>query len=121
MATQIEVWLDESGQFVRQRAVGDVDVEAFKRIDDETARLIQGLRDPQSVRILFDARECGKASYQARRAMVETQHRPDLHRIAVFGAPRVGRLMMRFVLVVSGEKKIGVFAGEREAIEWLLS
>jgi hypothetical protein len=121
MAAQIEVWLDEGGQFVRQRVVGDMDAEDFKRLDDETAKVAQELPDPQRVKILFDARESKKASYQARRAAIETLRRPTLYRMAAFGALPIGRLMMRFVIMVSGVKNVRMFEGEKEAIEWLLS
>jgi hypothetical protein len=121
MAVKIEVWLDESGQFVRQRFVGDLETEDFKRLDDETAKVVEQLRDPHCVRILFDARESKKASHRARRAAIETLRRPALHRLAGFGASSVGRMMMRFVVMVSGVKNVRMFETEQQAIEWLLS
>jgi hypothetical protein len=121
MAARIEVWLDEGGQFIRQRFVGDLDADDFKRLDNETAKVVEQLPDPRRVRILFDARESRKASYQARRAAIETFRRPALYRLAGFGAGSVGRIMMRFVILVSGAKNVRMFEAEREAIEWLLS
>jgi hypothetical protein len=121
MAAKIETWLDDDRRFIRQRVVGDMDGDGFRRLDDETVKLADKLRDPKHVKILFDASESGKASFQARRAMVQTLKRPLLDRLAVFGANPVGRLMMRFILMVSGEKKIRFFDDERQAIEWLVS
>jgi hypothetical protein len=121
MAAEIEVWLDESRQIIRQRVVGNLDVEDFKRLDDETAKAAAQLRDPERVRILFDARQSRKASYQARRAAIETLQRPALHRMAGFGAAPIGRMMMRFVIMVSGVKNVRLFESEQQAIEWLLS
>jgi hypothetical protein len=121
MTAQVEAWLDDDRRFIRQRVVGDMDAEGFNRLDDETVKFAQQLRDPKCVKILFDAREAGRASFQARRAMVRTLQRPLLSRLAVFGAQPVGRLMIRFILRVSGETKIRFFDEEKEAIEWLVS
>jgi hypothetical protein len=121
MAAQIEVWLDEGGQFIRQRFAGNLDAEDFKRLDEQTAKVAEQLCDPRCVKILFDARESNKASYQARRAAIETLRRPTLHRMAGFGASPVGRMMMRFVVTVSGVKNVRMFETEQQAIEWLLS
>jgi hypothetical protein len=41
--------------------------------------------------------------------------------MAVFGAAPVGRMMLRFVVMVSGVKNVRLFDEEREAVEWLLS
>jgi hypothetical protein len=121
LATKIEAWLDDDRRFIRQRVVGEMDEAGFKRLDEATVKLAEQLRDPERVMILFDARESGRASFQARRAMIQTLHRPLLRRIAVFGANPVGRLMMRFIWTVSGEKKIRFFGEEKEAVEWLRS
>jgi hypothetical protein len=121
MTAQVETWIDDDRRFIRQRVVGDMDAEGFKRLDDQTVKLAEQLRDPQRVMILFDASEAGRASFQARRSMIQTLQRPLLGRIAVFGAKPVGRLMIRFILRVSGVKKIRFFDDERQAIEWLLS
>jgi hypothetical protein len=121
MPPQIEAWLDDDRRFIRQRVVGDMDVEGFKQLDVATLKLAQQLRDPKRVMILFDARMSAKASFQARREMAQTLSRPLLQRIAVFGAGRIGRLMLRFIMTVSGEKKIRFFADEKEAVEWLSS
>jgi hypothetical protein len=121
MTAKVNAWLDDDRRFVRQRVEGDMDAEGFNRLDDETVKLAAQLRDPKCVMILFDAREAGRASFQARRAMVQTLQRPLLSRLAVFGAKPVGRLMMRFILRVSGQKKIRFFDEEKEAVEWLLS
>jgi hypothetical protein len=121
MAAKVEAWLDDDRRFIRQRVEGDMDDESFRRLDDETVKLAEQLRDPSRVMILLDAREAGKASFQARRAMIQTLRRPLLQRIAAFGSKPVGRLMMRFILMVSGVKKIRLFDGEKEAVDWLLS
>jgi hypothetical protein len=121
MAAQIEAWLDDERRFIRQRVVGDMDEREFARLDEMTVNLAEQLRDPSRVLILFDGRESGKASFQARRAMVSCLKRPLLARLAVFGATPVGRLMMRFITMVSGQQKIRFFGDEKEAVEWLLS
>lgn len=121
MTAKVEAWLDDDRRFIRQRVRGDMGAADFDRLDGETVKLAEKLRDPERVMILFDARESGKASYQARRAMVQTLRRPPLHRLAVFGAGPVGRLMMKFILRVSGVQKIRFFDDERQAVEWLVS
>jgi hypothetical protein len=121
MATKIEVWLDEDRQVIRQKVVGNLVAEDFKCLDEQTVKVAQRLRDPERVRILFDARESKKASYQARREAIETLRRPTLYRMAGFGATPVGRMMMRFVVMVAGVKHVRMFERETEALEWLLS
>jgi hypothetical protein len=121
MAAKIEVWLDEERRFIRQRIDGYVDAEDFKRLEAEMQRLGPEVRDPQNVLILFDATKAAKATFQARRAMVRALGRPTLKRMAIVNATLVGRMMSRFINVVSGLNKIRMFDDEREAIEWLLS
>jgi hypothetical protein len=121
MNAHVEAWLDDELRFIRQRVVGDMDADSFKRLDDQTVKLAERLRDPERVMVLFDGREAGRASFQARRAMVQTLQRPALERLAVYGATPVGRMMVRFILRVSGVKKIRFFDRETEALEWLLS
>jgi hypothetical protein len=121
MPAKIDVWLDEERQIVRQVVVGDMDADDFMRLDAETTRVVHHLRDPGCVKILFDSRQSEKASQKARRLAMETLRRPALYRLSVFGASRVARMMMRFIVLVSGEKKIRAFDREKEALDWLLS
>jgi hypothetical protein len=121
MAATIELRLDEERRFIRQRIAGDLDAADFKRLEDETGRLAQQVRDPDKVLILFDASEAGKGNMQARRAMVRELRRPTLRRMAVVKPTAIGRVMIRFILTVSGLDKIRVFEDEKQAIEWLLS
>jgi hypothetical protein len=121
MAAKIEIWLDDERRFIRQRIEGDVDAVEFKRVEDETQALVSQLRDPENVLILVDASKAGKGTSQARRSMVRSLGRTNLCRMAVFNPRPIGRIMVRFMLTVSGVKKMRVFEGEQAAIEWLLS
>jgi hypothetical protein len=121
MAAKIEVWLDEGRRFIRQRIEGDVDAEDFQRLEDETAKLVPQVKDPENVLILFDASKAAKGTFQARRAMIRSLGRTALRRMAVVAPSAIGRVMVRFILTVSGVNKMRVFDEERAAIEWLLS
>ena len=121
MGAKIEVWLDEDRRFIRQRIDGQLDVEDFQRLDEETQKLAADLRDPQAVLILFDARRFGVTTRRARRAMLRTLERPTLRRIAGYGAGGLGRVMAHFMVVMSGLDKLRMFLTETEAIQWLLS
>jgi ribosomal protein S28E/S33 len=119
MAAKIEVWLDDERRFIRQCVQGDVSVDDFLRLRDQTKLAAERLLDPGRVLVLFDARGTGKASPAARRAMIGEVG--SVHRIAFFGATRIGRVIARFMLVWAGKHKIGVFRDEQEAIAWLMS
>jgi hypothetical protein len=121
MAAKIEVWLDDDRRFIRQRIVGDVDAEDFQRLEDELGQLVPQVRDPENVLILFEAGEAAKGTFQARRAMIRSMGRSALRRMAVVNPRPIGRVMVRFILTVSGAHKMRVFNDERAAIEWLLS
>jgi hypothetical protein len=121
MAGTAEIWLDPERRFIRQRVVGDINLADFKRIEDETRRLAKELRDPDRVGVLFDGRNAQKPSFPARRAMLQLLRDPTLPRIAFCGATPVGRLLVRFMALAVGVKKVRVFEREEEAIEWLLS
>jgi hypothetical protein len=121
MAAKIEVWLDDDRRFIRQRIEGDVSVEDFQRLEDEMAKFVPQVLDPENVLILFDASKAAKGTFQARREMIRSLNRPALRRMAVVAPSAVGRVMVRFILTVSGVNKMRAFNDERAAIEWLLS
>jgi hypothetical protein len=121
MTAKIEVWLDEDRRFVRQRIEGDMSTEDFQRVEHEMDKLVPQVQDPQNVLVLFDASKAAKGTSQARRAMVRLLGHAALRRLAVVNPSAIGRVMVRFMLMVSGVNKIRIFDGERAAIEWLLS
>jgi hypothetical protein len=121
MTGTIEIWLDDERRFIRQRVEGNLDLDGFQRILDDTQRLAKELRDPAHVGILFDARKAQKASFRARRAMLHVLNDPKMPRIAFWGATPLGRLLARFMIALAGVKKVRMFECETEAIEWLLS
>jgi hypothetical protein len=121
MAATIEVWLDDDRRFIRQRIEGDMDAADFERLENEMKRLVPQVKDPENVLILVHAEKTAKGTAQARRGMVRSLLRPALRRMAVVNPNAIGRVMVRFMLTVSGVKKIRMFKEEREAIEWLLS
>jgi hypothetical protein len=121
IAATIEVWLEDDRRVIRQRIAGNVDVDDFLRLERQTAELSNQLHDPAVVLVLCDARRIGTATFRARREMLRPLKRPELRRIAMYGAPPLGRLMARFMSLVLGSDKLRMFAGEEEALEWLLS
>jgi hypothetical protein len=121
MTGRIETWLDEERRFIRQRVDGDIDLDDFERMVDDTQRLAKELRDPARPGILLDARGAQKASFRARRAMVQQLGEPTLPRIAFWGATPVARVLARFMIAFAGIKKVRMFEREDEAIDWLLS
>jgi hypothetical protein len=121
MAAKIEVWLDDDRRFVRQRIDGDMTAEDFQHLEDEMQRLVPQVLDPENVMILFDATRAAKGTSQARRAMVRSLGRTALRRLAVVNPSAIGRVMVRFMLTVSGVKKVRIFDDEKAAIDWLMS
>jgi hypothetical protein len=121
MAAKIEVWLDDERRFVRQRIEGDISLEDFRRLEGQIEALVPRVRDPENVLILFDAREAAKVALEARRAMAQSLGRANLRRMAVVQPSLIGRIMVRFMMAVSGQRKIGIFEEEDRAVQWLLS
>jgi len=121
MGATIEISLDEDRRIVRQRIDGDLNADVYQQVDEQTQKLAAELRDPANVLILVDGRKLGKADHVARQALMHTLDRPTLNRLAVFGPNLVGRVMARFIIMVSGVKKMRLFENERDAVEWLLS
>ena len=121
MGAKIEVWVDEDRRIIRQRIEGDLDLEDFGRLEEETETVARELGDPGAVLILVDGRNLGRPALRARARMLRTLERPSLRRIAMFGAGAAGRAMARLLSMMLRVKKLRVFGDEKQAIEWLLS
>ena len=121
MPARFEVTLDEEHQIIRQWVDGHLDLETFERLEAETEVCVQRLRDPGRVCVLVNAPKLGHSKAEARRTMARSLKRPNLYRLAVYDATPIGRVMIRFMSVVSGVDKARAFATEAEAVAWLLS
>jgi hypothetical protein len=116
-----DTWLDEKRQIIRQRVAGDIDVDRFSILEAEIEACVARLVNPNCVLILLDTRGAGKPSLRTRRAMMASLQRPNLGGVAVWTNDPIGRMIMRFAALASGQARMRGFATEEEAIGWLLS
>jgi hypothetical protein len=121
MSTAYEVWLDEERQIIRQRVHVEPDLAMFRAMVAETTACVQQLRQPTEVRILADGEWGGRMSQAVRAESARTLHRPELKKLAVVTRRSIQRVIIRFIRVATGSKKINAFADEAAALVWLLS
>ena len=113
------VWIDEDNQILRQRIVGDVHRETSAWLAEQSKILARQLKDPLNVRILIEASEGGKADADARRDFARNVGRLDIKKVAFCRTNPLVRLVVRFMRIGSGNRKIRAFRSEREALKWL--
>ena len=115
-----KVWLDEERQIVRQQIDIQPDLPQFLEISAETGQCARQLRQPDEVRVLIEGTGLGSLPRGVRSATIETLKHPDLKRVAVVTSHRFTRIMMRFIVTVTGIQKIRAFSNREDALDWLL-
>ena len=120
MADVVKVRLERETQIICQEIIGVMNDRDYERLFAETAQLRTELDNPDDVRILsIGNHKNGKLSPAIRRRAAEVLHRPEVKKIAAVGIPAVGRVMLKFLQIGTGMKKMRAFDSEEKAREWL--
>jgi hypothetical protein len=98
------VWLNKELQIIEQRAQGDITYRIFEDICRKIDNCVTGLDNPSQIRILIDSRMGGKLDFESRKASLKMLARPDLYRLALWGANAFSRVIIRFLIVLSPVK-----------------
>jgi pantoate kinase len=110
---------DEELQIIRQTIEGIIDEEDSKRILEMTVALANGLKDPNNVRVLTVSNDFGKATSRARKQLMKNLNESKLHKMAVMGKNPFMKTLITFIVMATGLKKVKLFTGEKEALDWL--
>jgi hypothetical protein len=121
MDAKFTVWLDEDRQIIRQRITGEPTLSDFLRLAEQTRDCVLRLRCPDDVRILVDGSWFGRMRKDVRAASSAELRRPELTRMAIVTTNRVARVLIRFMVVATGQHKVRTFSTESAALDWLVS
>jgi hypothetical protein len=112
-----KVWWDEKNEVRRLRINSFIDEGNAKMIMDEAYKLAES--KPESASILVDLRESSSTSLKARKIFVEGLRTVYYSKCAFFGMKVYPRVVLSFIVKVSGAKNTKFFKSEEEALKWL--
>jgi hypothetical protein len=116
----IQIELDEKLQIIRQHLAGDLDDTDNARLVAETQACVDRMKNPNDVRVLFNAQGLRRANGRLRKAFIHEQKRANLTKLAVWNASIMMRTALKFLTIVDPSSKMRHFNSEQEALDWLL-
>lgn len=105
------------GRFVRDEAVGTMELESAHRRLAETFRWADEIGEP--VRLFIDLARAGKLPRASRKVLWEGLKDERIERVAFYAPNPVARMFARFTISTMKLQDLGVFSSAEDALAWL--
>lgn len=113
-----ELHMSDDG-ILRMRFVGDVGGQEMEAFYKDFAPFLETATEEKPLLVISDSTQAGKLSPKARKQLADLNRDPRIGLVGVLGARRYERVLISFVLKVTGRDNIRFFEKEEEARAWL--
>ena len=100
---------------------GNIDEVLLTELQNQVIPLMDATTPDKPVHVIIFPQNVTKVALSARRYLSQLNNHPGMGMIAVINAPRIMRILGKFIEIASRNENMGFFTEESEAVAWIKS